>query len=98
MKGRVAAICKAQGVMCSPQVKEFIYELLKQGFSENVVEALLSEISWNIGRRINTDVLGDFIINQEAGIRYMLTQKEYNQILTMIEKRKESECGEKEAI
>lgn len=98
MQGRVAAICKAQGVMCSPQVKEFLYELLKQGFSENVVEALLSEMSWNIGKRINTDELGDFITNQEAGIRYILTQKEYNRILAMIEKRKENECGEKEEV
>lgn len=98
MKGRVAAICKAQGVMCSPQVKEFLYELLKQGFSENIVSALLSEMSWTIGKKINTDILGDFITNQESGIRYMLMQKEYNRILTMIEKRKESECGGKEAV
>lgn len=98
MKGRVAAICKAQGVMCSPQVKEFLYELLKQGFSENIVSALLSEMSWTIGKKINTEIFGDFITNQESGIRYMLTQKEHNRILTMIEKRKESECGEKEAV
>lgn len=97
-KARVSAICKAQGVMCSPPVKEFFQELLEQGFNENIIAALLSEMAWNARKKLSMNSLADFMSNRESVVRYMLTQKEYNRFLTFIEKRKERRYGEKEAV
>lgn len=96
-KGRISALCKAQGVMCSPSVKEFLQELLDQEFNENIISALLSEMSWNTGNKISMDTLVNFKKNRESVVRYMLTQKEYNCLLAIIEKRKHC-YGEKEAV
>lgn len=98
VKARVSAIGKAQGVMCSLPVKEFFQELLEQGFNENIVAALLSEMAWNSGKKLSMNSLADFMSNRESVVRYMLTQKEYNRFLTFIEKRKERWYGEKEAV
>lgn len=98
VKACVSAICKAQGVMCSPPVKEFFQELLEQGFNENVVAALLSEMAWSSGKKLSMNSITNFMSTQESVIRYMLAQKEYNRFLTIIEKRKECWYGEKEAV
>ena len=98
VKVRVSTICKIQGVMCSPPVKEFFQELLEQGFNENIVAALLIEIMWSAGKKLSMNSIVDFMPNQESVIRYMLTQKEYNRFLTIIEKKKECWYGEKEAV
>lgn len=97
-KGRVDSICKAQGVMCSPPVNEFLHELLEQEFSESIVAALLSEVSWNSGKKISMDMLADFTINRDPIVRYMLTQKEYSRLLSIVEKRKGHRYGEKQAV
>ncbi len=98
VKARVSAICKAQGVMCSPPVKEFFQELLEQGFNENIVAALLSEMAWSSGKKLSMNSIADFMTNKESVIRYMLAQKEYNRFLTIVDKRKECWYGEKEAV
>lgn len=97
-KERVSTLCKAQGVICSPPVKEFFQELLEQDFSENIVAALLSEMSWNTGKNPSIDTLVELTTNQESVVRYMLTQKEYNRFLTIIEEQKENWYGEKETV
>ena len=98
VKARVHTLCKAQEVMCSPPVNELFQELLEQGFNENIVAALLCELTWSAGKKLSMNSIADFISNQESVIRYMLAQKEYNRFLTIIEKRKECWYGEKEAV
>lgn len=97
-KGRVSALCKAQGVMCSTPVKEFLQELLDQEFNESIVTALLNEMSWSTSKKISMDTLANFKNNRESVVRYMLTQKEYDRLFAIIEKRKEHWYGEKEAV
>ena len=84
--------------MCSPPVKEFFQELLEQGFNENIVAALLSEMAWSSGKKLSMNSIADFMTNKESVIRYMLAQKEYNRFLTIVDKRKECWYGEKEAV
>lgn len=98
VKSRVSAICKAQGVMCSPPVKEFFQELLEQGVNDNVVAALLSEMVWSFGKKLSMNSIADFVTNKESVIRYMLAQKEYNRFLAIVDKRKECWYGEKESV
>lgn len=84
--------------MCSPPVKEFFQELLEQGFKENIVAALLSEMAWSSGKKLSMNAIGDFMTNKESIIRYMLAQKDYNRFLMIVDKRKECWYGEKEAV
>lgn len=98
VKARVSAICKAQGVMCSLPVKEFFQELMELEFSDSVVTALLTEMSWHAGKKISTDTLVNFADNGFSAVSYMLTQKDYNRLLAIIDKRRENWYGEKEAV
>mgnify|MGYP004457643467 FL=1 len=97
-KSRVNDLCKAQGVICSSQVKEFLQELMELEFSESVVAALLTEMSWSTGKKIGVDTLATFAENRCSSVSYMLTQKDYNRLLAVIDKRKENWHGEKEAV
>lgn len=96
--GRISALCKEQSVMCSAPVKEFLRDLLEQGFNENVVAALLSEMTWSYGKKLSMNTLVDYTTDQESIVRYMVTQKEFDRLLATIEKRKEQWYGEKEAV
>ena len=98
VKARINTICKTQGVMCSPPVKEFFQELLEQGFHDNIVAALVREMAWSAGKKLSMNSIADFMPNQESVIRYLLAQKEYNRFLTIVEKKKECWYGEKEAV
>ena len=97
-KSRVNDLCKAQGVICSSQVKEVFQELMELEFSESIIAALLTELSWNVGKKISADTLVNFADNRNSAVGYMLTQKDYNCLLAVIDKRKESWYGEKEAV
>ena len=97
-KSRVNDLCKAQGVICSSQVKEFLQELMELEFCESVVTALLTEMSWSTGKKIGVDTLLTFVDNRCTAVSYMLTQKDYNRLLAVIDKRKEKWYGEKEAV
>lgn len=97
-KSCVNDLCKAQGVTCSSQVKEFFQELMELEFSDSVVTALLTEMSWRAGKKISADTLVNFADNGFSAVSYMLTQKDYNRLLAIIDKRRESWYGEKEAV
>lgn len=91
-------LCIVQGITCSTPVKEVLQDVLEQGFGEDVVSALLSELSWRGSRKISMDAFANFVNGQESLVRYMLTQKEHNRLLAIIEQRKEQWYGEKEAV
>ena len=97
-KEHIAALCKSRGVMCSTQVKEFFEELLEHKFSEDIVMVLLSEMFWKSGRTINMTTLVNLMDDHDTTVRYMLTQREYDHFLALVEKRKENWHGEKEAV
>lgn len=98
IKSRVNDLCKAQGVTCSSQVKDFLQELMELEFSETVVTALLTEMSWSTGKKISVDTLVNFPDSYCSTVSYMLTQKDYNRLLAMIDKRRENWYGEKETV
>lgn len=97
-KDCVNDICKAQGVICSPPVKVFLQELMELGFCESVVVALLTEMSWSTGKKIGVETLAALGDGRCSAVSYMLTQKDYNRLMAVIEKRKENWYGEKEAV
>lgn len=98
-KSLVNVICKEQNVVCSPPVKELLQELLTQkAFDKDVVSALLRDVSWHCGQRISMSTLGEFFSKREPVVKYMLNEKEYNRLMTVVEQRKENWYGEKEAI
>lgn len=98
VKNRVNDLCKTQGVICSSSVKEFLQELIELEFSESVVMALLTEMSWSTGKKIGVDTFATFADNRCSAVSYMLTQKDYKRLLAVIDKRKENWYGEKEAV
>lgn len=67
-------------------------------FCESVVTALLTEMSWSTGKKIGVDTLATIVDNRCTAVSYMLTQKDYNRLLAVIDKRKEKWYGEKEAV
>lgn len=97
-KERVNTLCREQSIICSPPVKELLQELLAQDFSESIVSAFLSEMSWNYGKKININTLVDFMTNRETVIYYMLAPKEYHRFTNIIEQRKENWYDEKETV
>ena len=68
------------------------------GFDKAIVSALLSEVSWYQGNKISMDALFGFIFNHELSVSYMLQQKEYCRLMSIVERRKENWYGEKEAV
>ncbi len=97
-KRRVNDFCKAQGIICSSEVKEFLQELMELEFSESVITALLTEMSWSTGKKICVDTLVNLVDSHCSTVGYMLTKKDYNRLLAIINKRKENWYGEKEAV
>lgn len=95
---RVNALCKEEGVVCSTFVKEFLQELLEMEFDETIVSALLSEISRSAGKKISRNAIVNFGNNRESAIRYMMTPKEYERLLTSVQKRKEHWYDGKETV
>lgn len=98
VKSLANAVCNELSVSCALPVKETIEEMLIMGFDKAVVSALLSEISWYQGKKISMDAFCSYISEHEPSVSYMLPQKEYCRLMSIIEHRKESWYGEKEAV
>lgn len=98
VKHRANTICKELGVICDSPVKETIEEMMTSGFDKAIVSALLSEVSWYQGKKISMDALFGFIFNHKLSVSYMLSQKEYCRLMSIIERRKENWYGEKQAV
>ena len=94
----VGSICKEQGVICAPPVKKLLEELLAQGFEATILSALVSEVSWYCGKRISLNAFVAFISEREPCIRYMLPQKEYCRLVSILEQQKERQDDEKEVV
>ena len=71
---------------------------MEQEFSESVITAILTEMSWRTGKKINADTLFNCTDNQFSAVSYMLSQKDYNRFLAIFDKCRESWYGEKEAV
>mgnify|MGYP004543788143 FL=1 len=97
-KERVDAICEEWDAVCSRPVKELLQELLRQGFSESIVSALVSELSCRSGGKIGISALSGFSAEETPVFRYMLAQKEYDKLVDIIARRKELWYGEKETV
>lgn len=97
-RNRITVLCKEQEVMCSASAMELLREVLNQGFGENIVSALLFEVSRKFGRRIGARAIAECSLDCESVIHYMLNPAEYDRLNALIEKRKEVWNGEKEAV
>lgn len=96
---RVSSLCRAQGMVCASQAKEFFRDVLDQGFGESVITALLVETSRTSGKKISMDTIAGFTDNHGSVIRYLLTQKEFHRLVEIFEKRKEEyRYGGKESV
>lgn len=98
VKNLTSTVCKELGVTCAPPVKETIEEMFILGFDQSIVSALLSEVSWYEGKKISMDAFCGYISDHEPSVSYMLSQKEYCRLMSIIEHRKENWYDEKEAV
>lgn len=95
----VKSVCTEQNADFDFAVEDLFHELIVQGIcNENIVTALIRDVGWNCGPRITIGKLFDFLKNRVSVIKYMLTEKEYNSLVTFVEKWKECDYGEKEAV
>lgn len=95
----VKSVCSEQNADFDFAVEDLFYELTVQGIcNENIVTALIRDVGWNCGPRITIGKIFDFLKNRVSVIKYMLTEKEYNSLVTFVEKWKECDYGEKEAV
>lgn len=95
----VDRICKEQNVVCSSPVKEFLQHLLEnESFGEEVVSALLRDISSHCGKRISMTTVTDFFAKREPVIKYMLSQRQFDQLMCIYECRKENRNEEKAEV
>lgn len=97
-RARINALCEEQEIICSPSVKELLQKLMAMECSENVLAALLCEVSCNLGKRINMNMIVDYMTDRNPTIRYMMTQKEFDRFINIVDQWKENCYGEKEAL
>lgn len=96
----VSAICAELNVVCSRPVAALMQQLLDQGFSEKVIRTLLRDISWHCGQKICCLAIDTFFSKNAKSsiIRYVLSEKEYERLLTIIQQQREQHYGEKETV
>lgn len=95
----VRSICAEQKIVCDPAVENLFQDLMEQGVcNENIVTALIRDAGWSCGSRITMSKFLDYLSNRISVLNYMLTEKEYNRLVSFAEKWKECEHGEKEAV
>ena len=95
----VKSVCTEQNAEFDPTVEALLYELMVQGIcNERIISALIRDVSWNYGSRINVGMLFDYLSNRDSILKYMLTEKECRRLASFVEKWKECDYGEKEAV
>ena len=94
----VSEICRERGITCTLQVKRILRRMLDQNFSSELITALLTEISWYTDKCINKDMLETFLSGQDFTLRYMLTQKEFNRLLSFFERRSQNDCVHEQVV
>lgn len=83
---RVNHLCLDQGAVCTIPVKAMLQELLAEHFSESVISALVSEMMCCSTNEITLAALTKVMAkNDEFVIRYMLTQNEYDKLMSILE-------------
>lgn len=98
IKNHVNTVCKELDINCDSPVKEAVEEMFVLGFDKAIVSAILSEVSWYQGKKISMDAFCGFISDHELSVSYMLPQKEYCRLMSIIKHRKENWYGEREAV
>lgn len=99
MEGKASELLRQQGIACSASVEGFVQELLdRETFREGVVSALVQDVSACCGQWLNMDVLESYFNNRIPIVKYMLSEKQYQQLLTIFEKRKGELYETKEAV
>ncbi|MDO5415491.1 MAG: hypothetical protein Q4F78_08515 [Bacillota bacterium] len=96
---RVDEICAEQGVRCTEHVKNFLHEVLaidKNGAV--IVDALLRDISLHLGSDIEMIDLVPFCKSNSTVVKYMLSDKQYDRFMKILEHNKESSHEEREAV
>lgn len=79
----VNRICLKQNIICSPAVKNLLEELIKKGrYNPDLIAALLMDVSGNCRCGINMEILLDSLKKSKSAVKYMLTQKEFEQLIS----------------
>ena len=95
----VKSVCSEQNADFDPTVEALLCDLMTHGtYNENIVTALIRDVGWNYGSWISMSMLFDFLSNRDSVIKYILNEKEYNRLVSFIERWKECDYGEKEAV
>lgn len=95
----VKSVCTEQNADFDPTVEALLCDLMTQGIcNERIISALIRDANWNYGSRISVGMLFDFLSNRDSVLKYMLTEKEYNRLIGFVEKWREHDHGEKEAV
>lgn len=90
----VNSIFETKGINCSDDVKSLFVELLNHDFKEEVVSQLITSISWYSHKCINMELIDRLVSDSESIIRYILSQKELDELCSLVELRKEKEKHE----
>lgn len=95
----VRSVCSEQNSDIDPGAEDFLCELMTQGVcNENIVTALIKAVGWDFGPHISESLLLNFLTNRGSVLRYMMTEKEYSSLVGFVDKWREHDHGEKEAV
>lgn len=95
----VRSIFTEQKIVCDSAVESLFQNLMEQSVcNKNIVAALIRDTGWSCGSRITLSKFFDYLSNRISVLNYLLTEKEYNRLVSFIENWKECDHGEKEAV
>lgn len=95
----IETICKEQGVECSASLNKLLQEVLDiDKVDVGIVAALLRNASASLGSRIERRELSSFFKSEDNLIKYMLSEKQYSRLMSILERSNESVHEEKEAV
>lgn len=86
----IANTCKKYGIICSPDVKAFLDELLIQKeYPEKVVSALIRELAsdYAIGTIAGMEEIHSYFHKGTPVVKYMLSPKKYEELMALAEER-----------
>ena len=97
-KKGVENICEERGIRCTEHVKNFLHEVLaidKNGVV--IVDALLRDISLHLGSDIEMHDLVPFCKSNSTVVKYMLSDRQYDRFMKILEHNKEGRHEVREA-
>ena len=95
----VDAVCAEQGAECTESVKDFFQDVLEiERNGADIIAVLLREATAFLGPQIGMQDLADFCGKREPVVKYMLSSKQYDRIMSVLKWRKEGGHDEREAV